>query len=678
MATRNIPPPLTIDTAAATAQLKNNSIPPPPQTAPMTGNGVGSPGSPGYFHPKKQYQYYQHPYHHFQRSDNQSPPTPAAMSESSYWASPTSVSTTLTKTFTPMPMSSNTSQELLNSQSIENGGLEAFHTAVKVDSLYQQPQTPTMISPHVTRQQQHIFPKQQTYLQKFNSYTTDSRFSRLSNLMNTQATTATTTMAALSAIENDRYQHEATKLDGYQFPPVPNSIGHGQYVSLEGDHHMDHIESPGSPMSMTCPPPYQGGMYALERSNSIEKPPLTPTTGMARPKLARLSSTLSSQAQVSLPPMAIPISTEPMQDESPHAPGIQGPPYSAGDSAQAAQEKRTHRLIGADDESLYNLCVSEDEDENPTVKAMPSSTGSVQMSPTLPRYSRDHTTSLPSQIDVRPSETMVRPVASTTAAVTPTSLGLTNTQEPMQPVKFPSFWQDAKQHNMHWTFFSMGSILLASGAWIATMQIFAPWVIVLPIVTLSVLGLQYGHYRWKRSKFQKRQREECERRQRASTILFSDRPRRSSPWLHDIESSSPSLRGGGGGTLPGSGGATSLVQGGGGGGGNGSDDQPSPAYVPRISTTLEYNNNNTPAPPEVPQQSQQQQQHQWSPMTCQAPMRQNQQFLTVDTLSPLGMQHHLQAPQTPPPAYCLKRVELPEMDLGEDLTLSFDVNRFSM
>ncbi|KAF9972145.1 hypothetical protein BGZ73_004777 [Actinomortierella ambigua] len=674
MATRVAPPPpLTIDIAAATSQLKNGSIPPPPQTAALTGNGAGSPSSPGFFHPKKQYQYHQQTYHHLQRAEGQVPPTSTPATEFSYWASPPSSSSTLVATFSPSPFGS--TKELRFGGAHPNGDSAvddqknahypsdgAYHTAIKVDSIY--------------HPQQHAFPKQQAYIQKFNSYTTGSRLSRQGSLVSTLTPTTTTTLAALQAVENEKYHNATVSLEDYQFPPAPGSVDHGQYVPLdvERQHHhhpMDHPESPGSPMSMTCPPPYQrgGGMYALERSSSTEKLPLTSmgSSNMARLKLARLSSTSSAvQAVGGLPPMAIPISTEASADALPGAADQFKENHGAmgDDSTRTAHRPRTGGIIDADDESLYNLRVSEDESEAPEVKPMdPSHVDTMRMGAMLPRYSRNRIAPLPSTNGSTTAGTVMGPSSMSSAAMAGTvSARMASVQEPLQLVQFPSFWQDAKQHQTHWAFFSMGAILLASGAWIATMQVFAPWVIILPIMTLSVLGLQYGNYRWKRAKFQRRQREECQRRQRATTILFSDRPRRHGPWLHDLDTSaaapSPSAA---------SAAASSPAV-------NQGEDQPSPAYTPRAASS------SMPAQPPQPR-SAPSPPPQWPSMSPHAPIRQNQQFLTVDgpaSSSSSSSMLHLQTPQTPPPAYCLKRLELPEMDLGENLTLSFDVNRFSM
>ncbi|KAF9161527.1 hypothetical protein DFQ26_004479 [Actinomortierella ambigua] len=676
MATRITPPqPLTIDIAAATIQLKNGNIPPPPQTAALTGNGAASPCSPGFFHPKKQYQYHEHSFHHLQRAEARSPLAPSsAATELTYWASPPSTSTTLVTTFTSAPFGSTKDMELESSQSNEDDvpgdrksahgqGDGAFHMAIKVDSLYQQPHSPAMTSPKVFHPQQSAFPKQQAYIQKFNSYTTGSRLNRHGNmfipLTPTTPTTPTTTLAALQAIENEKYQITADKLEGYQFPPATGAIGHGQYMPVDHHlhHHVDQIESPGSPMSMTCPPPYQGGgsVYALERSSSTEKLPLTPmTSSVARPKLARLSSTLSAvQAAASLPPMAIPISTE-ADSDSLHCMLQSEPTKVVRSHMHPARD-----IIGADDdgESLYNLRVSEDGDEVAEVKATEPSSheANMRMGAMLPRYSRNRVVPFPSSNDGKAAGPVAGPMAMSSAMVGTVSARMASVHEPLQPVQFPSFWHDAQQHRMHWA----------------------------PSYSLRL-------YRLRRAKFQRRQREECQRRQRATTILFSDRPRRHGPWLHDMGAAATA-------DTSSSLGATTTALGGNGG------DHPSPAYTARASSALTHqlhsasqrpsatarpssfsSSASSPRSPRSPSSPSSPSLPQWPSMSPHAPMRQNQQFLTVDghsssssSSSSLAMLHH-QTPQTPPPAYCLKRIELPEMDLGDNLTLSFDVNRFSM
>ncbi len=58
--------------------------------------------------------------------------------------------------------------------------------------------------------------------------------------------------------------------------------------------------------------------------------------------------------------------------------------------------------------------------------------------------------------------------------------------------QFPSFWQDAKEHRMHWAFYSFGVMAIGSLVWVAMMPALFALAAVLPVVVALVLGAQYG------------------------------------------------------------------------------------------------------------------------------------------------------------------------------------------
>ncbi|KAG0032527.1 hypothetical protein BGZ81_010679 [Podila clonocystis] len=73
---------------------------------------------------------------------------------------------------------------------------------------------------------------------------------------------------------------------------------------------------------------------------------------------------------------------------------------------------------------------------------------------------------------------------------------------PMQ-ASFPSFWEDARQQKMHWVFLSFGCVLLGSAIWVIAMQVFVEWVMVMPTATVVLCALQFGRYRWRKNRFNK-------------------------------------------------------------------------------------------------------------------------------------------------------------------------------
>ncbi|KAF9961101.1 hypothetical protein BGZ72_004865 [Mortierella alpina] len=86
--------------------------------------------------------------------------------------------------------------------------------------------------------------------------------------------------------------------------------------------------------------------------------------------------------------------------------------------------------------------------------------------------------------------------------------------------QFPSFWQDAKEHRMHWAFYSFGVMAIGSLVWVAMMPALFALAAVLPVVVALVLGAQYGGYHWRRRKYNKQQLKD---RQLSATAISSMR-----------------------------------------------------------------------------------------------------------------------------------------------------------
>ncbi|CAO3571115.1 unnamed protein product [Mortierella alpina] len=85
---------------------------------------------------------------------------------------------------------------------------------------------------------------------------------------------------------------------------------------------------------------------------------------------------------------------------------------------------------------------------------------------------------------------------------------------------FPTFWQDAKEHRMHWAFYSFGFMAIGSLVWVAMMPALFALAAVVPVVVALVLGAQYGGYHWRRRKFNKQQLKD---RQLSATAISSMR-----------------------------------------------------------------------------------------------------------------------------------------------------------
>ncbi|KAF9324312.1 hypothetical protein BGZ91_003019 [Linnemannia elongata] len=69
---------------------------------------------------------------------------------------------------------------------------------------------------------------------------------------------------------------------------------------------------------------------------------------------------------------------------------------------------------------------------------------------------------------------------------------------PLERTEFPGFWEDAKQHNMHWTVYTIGLAAVASIAWVLMLPALMVFVPILPGAVVLLLGVQYSVYRWRR------------------------------------------------------------------------------------------------------------------------------------------------------------------------------------
>ncbi|KAI1318375.1 hypothetical protein EDD11_006713 [Mortierella claussenii] len=69
---------------------------------------------------------------------------------------------------------------------------------------------------------------------------------------------------------------------------------------------------------------------------------------------------------------------------------------------------------------------------------------------------------------------------------------------------FPGFWEDTKDHKMHWMMYTFGVLATGSALWLFLM---APalliWGAVLPGCLVALVGAQYAAYRWRRRKHYK-------------------------------------------------------------------------------------------------------------------------------------------------------------------------------
>ncbi|KAF9273704.1 hypothetical protein BGZ68_001282 [Mortierella alpina] len=234
------------------------------------------------------------------------------------------------------------------------------------------------------------------------------------------------------------------------------------------------------------------------------------------------------------------------------------------------------------------------------------------------------------------------------------------------PKTFPSFWQETRQSKFLWVFLPFGCATLGSVAWVLTMQVFMELAIVMPVIALALLSLQFGRYRWRRGRFLKKQKNKSHHSAAVSddkivsafphydehgAYLAPHQPQQQGPspsrqQRHHVTFQEPA--------------------------------SPQPRFnqqsykQPRISNAAQGNKQ---GPHRQQQQQQQpQQQPQPQPQQSRMPLTVNPGLYRANLNNHTGVNNgspHYQnpqflspvdSPQTPPPAYFLKRVELPEID----------------
>ncbi|KAG0274777.1 hypothetical protein BGZ96_004091 [Linnemannia gamsii] len=253
-------------------------------------------------------------------------------------------------------------------------------------------------------------------------------------------------------------------------------------------------------------------------------------------------------------------------------------------------------------------------------------------------------------------------------------------------LSYPTFWEDTRQTKMHWAFLSIGCVALGSAIWVLVMQAFiVEWAMVMPTATLGLVALQFGRYRWKRSKYLKQQNNEkttaCMQSRDTTTtatttlrsivahqpyqsdadaFLEPHQPRDYYQTVGTVYQQQPTAT------------RTQHVT---------FQDAAPPSPTSSTEQSLPQFNQQSYKQPRLSQMAKKpstnnnnnnSQQQQRRPLTVNpgltpvvvnngSPYYQNPQFLSP-----------VESPQTPPPAYFLKKIELPEIDSVGDLVSEFE------
>ncbi|KAG0329127.1 hypothetical protein BG004_002391 [Podila humilis] len=399
----------------------------------------------------------------------------------------------------------------------------------------------------------------------------------------------------------------------------------------------------GSPTLLASPPPPYIHTPTSQQGfeTDVKEGAANATTKVSRPSLARV-----------LPPQAIPILTTTTTTSSSASSPTFGP-----SSADACLLSVPATTISPNNNntvtmSMGRLALERNETETETETK------------TKTLYNLQMAEDVSPKADIRGQQ----PLSRVSALVESSSC-----QYQSQETTFPSFWEDARQNHMHWVFLSFGCMLVGSAVWVIVMQVFMEWVIVMPAATVALCALQYGSYRWKRNRFNKRHQQHKEeeespvyssrnqyaietaaalaqdhhqhhqRRGDETAFLEPHQPMNSSFSLNSQDSA--------------------LQQ------QHASFKQPRHHTVfqqesykhPRLSTSNATSSSSTKKQigPKMP-------------MTVNPVLYRPSAYSHGQFLSPVD------SPQTPPPAYFLKRIELPEINSIGDLVGEFEIDLSSI
>ncbi|KAF9923840.1 hypothetical protein FBU30_006099 [Linnemannia zychae] len=388
----------------------------------------------------------------------------------------------------------------------------------------------------------------------------------------------------------------------------------------------DELNSPTSPL-VSPPPPYlHSEPFEFKFSSGSDKKKPQQRQSVQWPSMMQISTTGATTATVTrpklarMPPQAIPI--------------LSG--NSAADEEGFIKAANPHlsKMEYGDSETLYNLRMSDDHYHHSVIGTTSSACA-----------------------------TMIHPFDDNT-------------------VSYPTFWEDARQTKMHWAFLSFGCALLGSAIWVLVMQVFIiEWAIVMPTATLGLLSLQFGRYRWKRYKHinqQKRQHNEQQQAAAAAAAACMQsnsvksfvtlqcdpdaflEPHQPRGYYQSYQQQQQQA-------------------------GQHVTSQETPPSSLTAEQLQQFNQQQYKQPrhsPSVKKPSQQQQKH---PLTVNPHLYRTSAITTITTAGTKNQVNNgspyyqnpqflspVDSPQTPPPAYFLKKIELPEIDSVGDLVSEFE------
>ncbi|KAG0364070.1 hypothetical protein BGZ54_007873 [Gamsiella multidivaricata] len=334
-----------------------------------------------------------------------------------------------------------------------------------------------------TQQAQQLSPEpQQTYISKYAHYTAGSQ--NVDRARSICGMKPSTTMA-LSMIEDKKtaFQYPPSRRDSLVSPPPPPYFHSDHGVCAFTLDNKPSLSDPMiTPASLAARKRNSLPFFSASTAASISNPAVVrtarelkrhslPATGSASAGALQWPSAMTmTMAAVTRPKLARTVSPKPISIFYGSSGGEIGSPLAAS-TPTAIFTPHTSRLLEKSEvDTLYSYKISED------------GCGSLR--------------STDSGIGADPQ----------TRSAQHANLKWTGASAADKQGQFPGYWQDMKEHRMHyWIFGSFGAMAIGAVVWILMMPALLVWAAVVPGVAFAVLGAQYTGYRWRRRMHHKQQ-----------------------------------------------------------------------------------------------------------------------------------------------------------------------------
>ncbi|KAG0210215.1 hypothetical protein BGX28_009520 [Mortierella sp. GBA30] len=323
--------------------------------------------------------------------------------------------------------------------------------------------------PFTQHQQPHQAKAHQTYVSKYSSYTNSSQ-TRVRVSTGTYQKPSTT--SALSLIEKEKMAFPyRSHRDSIISPPPPPYL-----------HSDQGVPTPSLDPSLSDSVPTSASLTRTSKRNSLPVSAASPNSPIAAARTAR-----------ELKRHSLPVSHSPMA-------GLQWPSAMTMTMAAVTRPKLARTMPP---QAIAIPYASELRNPSPLSAVTPTAVFTPRSASRLSDRTECETLYNIRSNAALPSATSARIRSMNLAKLQHSRAGSSFHRNSRGP--FPSFWQDAKEHHIQWTFYSFGAMAVGCLVSVAIMPALVAWVALFPIVVTLMLGAHYGGYRWRRHKYSKQQ-----------------------------------------------------------------------------------------------------------------------------------------------------------------------------